>query len=199
MTGMAEKGKGWFRGALDKIEAQVDTKKAEFEEGVARAGNVTIEKTFGTTLIAIYDGGYVRLSKVLNSMTPMTPYEKLKSITYREQVQDRGRAERAWQGPLSSKQKRTVYLTVATDRKVHTLSAEASMLSPNDKTGMALEAAGQAVLSDAGSAAAPAAPPASAGVSDVPDQIKKLADLHAAGVLTDEEFNAKKAELLGRM
>ncbi|MBA3232428.1 MAG: SHOCT domain-containing protein [Propionibacteriales bacterium] len=31
------------------------------------------------------------------------------------------------------------------------------------------------------------------------DQIKKLADLHAAGVLTDEEFAAKKADLLNRM
>jgi hypothetical protein len=30
-------------------------------------------------------------------------------------------------------------------------------------------------------------------------QLKQLADLHAAGVVTDEEFAAKKADLLGRM
>jgi hypothetical protein len=41
-------------------------------------------------------------------------------------------------------------------------------------------------------AALPAAP-------DVADQIKKLAELRDAGVLTDEEFNAKKTELLGRI
>ena len=31
------------------------------------------------------------------------------------------------------------------------------------------------------------------------DQLAKLADLHAAGVLTDEEFGAKKTELLNRL
>jgi hypothetical protein len=29
--------------------------------------------------------------------------------------------------------------------------------------------------------------------------IKELADLHKAGILTDEEFNAKKQELLSRI
>jgi uncharacterized RDD family membrane protein YckC len=34
---------------------------------------------------------------------------------------------------------------------------------------------------------------------DIPSQIEKLAALHDSGVLTDEEFAAKKAELLSRM
>lgn len=41
-------------------------------------------------------------------------------------------------------------------------------------------------------AAAPAAPEA-----DVYEQLKKLGDLHAQGILTDEEFAAEKAKLLG--
>lgn len=41
--------------------------------------------------------------------------------------------------------------------------------------------------------------PATAAPPDAMDQLRKLADLHAAGILTDEEFAAKKAELLGRM
>lgn len=40
------------------------------------------------------------------------------------------------------------------------------------------------------------APPATLSI---PEQIKQLGDLHAAGVLTDDEFSAKKAELLARM
>jgi hypothetical protein len=40
--------------------------------------------------------------------------------------------------------------------------------------------------------AAPTAP-------DIPDQIKKLAELRDAGALTNEEFERKKAELLDRM
>ena len=31
------------------------------------------------------------------------------------------------------------------------------------------------------------------------DQIKKLAELHQEGILTDEEFTAKKQELLSRL
>jgi hypothetical protein len=45
--------------------------------------------------------------------------------------------------------------------------------------------------------AAPApAPAAPAGGGDLMDELSKLADLKAAGVLTDEEFSAAKAKLL---
>lgn len=43
-------------------------------------------------------------------------------------------------------------------------------------------------------AAKPSAPPEP---SDISDEIKKLADLHTQGILTDEEFAAKKKQLLG--
>ena len=41
-------------------------------------------------------------------------------------------------------------------------------------------------------------PARSAANPDVGDQLRKLSDLHRDGVLTDEEFEAKKAELLTR-
>ena len=45
---------------------------------------------------------------------------------------------------------------------------------------------------------APAAPaPVGGGGQDVVEQIKQLADLHQQGILTDEEFAAQKAKLLG--
>ena len=34
---------------------------------------------------------------------------------------------------------------------------------------------------------------------DIPDQIKKLADLRDQGILTEEEFNSKKTDLLSKM
>jgi type II secretory pathway pseudopilin PulG len=43
-------------------------------------------------------------------------------------------------------------------------------------------------------AAAPAAPAAPAGIDMA--QLKQLGDLHAAGILSDEEFAAAKAKLL---
>jgi hypothetical protein len=44
--------------------------------------------------------------------------------------------------------------------------------------------------------APPAAPAAPAANDDVA-QLQQLADLHAQGILTDEEFAAKKAQILG--
>jgi hypothetical protein len=41
------------------------------------------------------------------------------------------------------------------------------------------------------------APPAAAPVEDDAAQLEKLADLHSKGILTDEEFSAKKAQILG--
>jgi len=63
---------------------------------------------------------------------------------------------------------------------------------------------------DAGSAKAPAAPSPGAtaterterqsgGADDIFDKIERLAALKAKGVLTEDEFNAKKAELLSRL
>jgi Short C-terminal domain len=42
----------------------------------------------------------------------------------------------------------------------------------------------------------PAAPPASSGGSRI-DQLKELGELKAQGVLTDQEFEAEKARILG--
>ena len=42
------------------------------------------------------------------------------------------------------------------------------------------------------------APPA-AGQGDVFEQLRKLGELRDAGILTDEEFVAKKTELMGRL
>jgi hypothetical protein len=50
-------------------------------------------------------------------------------------------------------------------------------------------------------AAAPATPsvPAAASQDDVLEQIRKLGELRDAGILTEEEFAAKKTELMGRL
>lgn len=52
-------------------------------------------------------------------------------------------------------------------------------------------------LSDKTPPAAPAA--TGGGGQDVYEQLRKLGELHTAGVLTDEEFEKKKADLLGRL
>ena len=41
------------------------------------------------------------------------------------------------------------------------------------------------------------APPAAPAADDSVAQLEQLADLHSKGILTDEEFAAKKAQILG--
>jgi hypothetical protein len=45
--------------------------------------------------------------------------------------------------------------------------------------------------------AAPAPPAPAAGQSDMIQQLKDLAELHTQGILTDDEFAAQKAKILG--
>lgn len=67
-------------------------------------------------------------------------------------------------------------------------------------------ASNQAAKAQQAAAAAPPPPPEAAAPAptdaaslsdDVYDQLKKLGELHEAGILTDEEFQAKKTQLLG--
>jgi hypothetical protein len=51
----------------------------------------------------------------------------------------------------------------------------------------------------AGQRVAPTPPPAPKVEPDIPEQIRKLAELRDQGILTNNEFDAKKAELLARM
>jgi hypothetical protein len=57
------------------------------------------------------------------------------------------------------------------------------------------QAAEQQAAYEQQAAAAPPAPAPSAGIDM--EQLKQLGDLHASGVLSDEEFAAAKAKILG--
>ncbi len=62
----------------------------------------------------------------------------------------------------------------------------------------AMNAAAQQAVAQQQAAQAAAAPPAAAGGgSDVMTQLQQLADMHGQGILTDAEFAAAKAKLLG--
>ena len=59
-----------------------------------------------------------------------------------------------------------------------------------------------AMMNDSGGgydepAPAPAAAPAAPAAPDYAEELQKLAELKAAGVINDEEFEAKKKQILG--
>jgi hypothetical protein len=61
----------------------------------------------------------------------------------------------------------------------------------------AQEQQAQAVPAPAAAPAAPAPAPAQPSMDDKIEQLRKLGELHEQGILTDEEFAAQKAKLLG--
>lgn len=205
---------GKKQGFWAKVAA--DSKKSEQErkERIAQArelaGNLMTSQRFAGSTIEIYDTGYVR---VATFMSDSTPYEKLKSIKHSFQVQDKSAGGRMAAGALTmgvnylaSKEKRTVFLTLVTEKRVHTLKTTGGMGRSEDRAAQNLEITGRGVL---GGLAAPALAPAATALPvisetssekiDVIEQIKKLGELHAAGLLTDEEFTSKKTDLLNRL
>jgi hypothetical protein len=55
----------------------------------------------------------------------------------------------------------------------------------------------QAIIANEGSAAPAAAPAAPAAQESYLDELEKLADLRDKGVISDEDFEAKKKQILG--
>lgn len=167
-------------------------------------GKVVMAAEFGPNTVEIYETGFVRVGLFL---TTKSPFEKLRSISFSTQVQDKSAGGRALAAGLSmglstlaSNEKRLLFLTIATDRKVHTLQVEGGMTRAEDKAGLALEAAGKSVLeslraADLGQGTINHAAPA----ATVGDQLRQLAELHKEGILSDEEFGAAKTKLLGQL
>lgn len=117
---------------------------------------------------------------------------------------------------VASTESRTSYLTITTDKEVHQLTNQGhnGYIKTTNKAhvdvGLALEAAGNSVLNGQATtapqasfpqvqAAAPPAAEASPAAEGptVAARLRELAELHKEGVLTDEEFAAAKAKLLG--
>jgi hypothetical protein len=118
---------------------------------------------------------------------------------------------------VASTEARTSYLTITTDKEVHQLTNQGhngyvkTTNRAHVDVGLALEAAANAVLTGTEPAAQPSVthPQAHAAVSEpagfptaaegptLSERLRELADLHKDGILTDDEFAAAKATLLG--
>lgn len=74
------------------------------------------------------------------------------------------------------------------------LNITPQQLTPEDQAALAQQGGAQ---STAPATQAPAAAPSSPGGSDYIAELEKLADLRERGIITTEEFEAKKKQLLG--
>ena len=190
------------------VEVQADmqekaAKDAEAQEAAkAAAGNVVHKGTYSGTVVWVYSGGYVRFNDGLTrwEMPDSAKFERLLSVQFTTMTRDKSAGGRAIgavaSGGLSvfaSGERIESFVSVATDRKVHKLGCTRA-------AGVALEAAGKGVVEAAhGAATQPVAVTQAAAGLTVAEQLRQLADLHKDGILTDEEFAAKRAVLLDRL
>lgn len=118
---------------------------------------------------------------------------------------------------LATTEARTSVLTIATDKEIHTLTNRShngfisKVNKRQNEVGLALESAGSSVLKVHGAGQEsvlepqyvayhqPVAPSQSAGDPTVSERLRELAALHKEGILSDEEFSAAKAKLLGEI
>jgi hypothetical protein len=91
---------------------------------------------------------------------------------------------------------------VGTAARTAVIAGTATAVSGKVAANQAAQAQAAAPAAPAAAAAppvdvAPAAPVAGGLTDEVIDQLKKLGELRDAGILTDDEFQAKKTQLLG--
>jgi hypothetical protein len=157
----------------------------------------------GGTAVWVYSGGYVRFdNNALTKwdMSEKAKFEKLLSVKFTTMTRDKSSGGRAVGAVLTlglnafaSNERIESFLSIATDRKVHKLDCTRA-------AGVALEAAAQGVIDASRAAgAAQTSVVTQAAAPNVADQLRQLADLHSDGIISDDEFNAAKARLLGSL
>lgn len=185
------------------VSEEKEAKSIESEEFGSNFGSQVLSKPFATKWITIYSQGFVRVDSGMGAAKGNV--EALLDIFGETDITRKSGLGRTAGAVLtaganvllSPGQRGNVYLTISTDRNTHSIIWS----RPDDysiKTMNEIVSAGKSVIARAIAAKSTSAsvhqPPASA--VDLAGQISKLAELRAAGVLSEEEFTAAKAKLI---
>ena len=201
-----------------KAQQRSEDQKAREEQKIAQAkrelesyGQKVIEEFCAGKLVRIYEKGYVRVSGV--TRLDRVVFEKLIAIDGSADVAKKTALGRtiafgATMGlnTFAPNKRGDLYLTIATDRTTHMLHSS----PPTEKELKAMHkiaTSGQGVLdsiarqsSSSHAASSPSSatqPVRDSSQSSVIDELTKLVALRDAGALSEDEFSAIKAELLG--
>lgn len=166
--------------------------------GTPRAALLATGQIDGTTTLNLYrDGTFTTKGLFLTSAPDVLVDLSFDSDSMRRKsATGRGAAAAATGGLslLAANNRGVLYVTVTgKSRGSRTYTTK----NPSDrllKTARTLQSAAQSVLAEHNTPTPAAATPVTGG--DVATQLKTLAELHASGALTDDEFTAAKAQLL---
>lgn len=189
-----------------RADAKVERKRRAAEAAIVDPqvhGAVIASAVFGGRSIKVFQNGYVKVAWTL--MEKKAPVEELVSILDDANITKksglgRGAAAVATGGLnlLSSNKRGDLYLTIVTTTNTYTLHEE-SPSSGDMRAAKTLAAAALRVTPISGTGESAPTEPSSieipAGTS-VADRLRDLAVLHAEGILSDGEYQEKKAELL---
>ena len=126
--------------------------------------------------------------KVQQARKASAPQVQVKKYTSEREIQRDAQKLIAAGSHIEGQSSRTKHFSLATG--FFTNKGVTTVTSIKDPVGVPSDTSANAITSTS--------PPTDTR-NDIPGQIRKLADLHAADTLTDDEFPGKKAELLARM
>ncbi len=188
-------------GGIDKFTASLWEQTVRGDKNLLETyGDPVARGRIGVFVVELYGKGFVRVLTAQGSKM-VGEYEKLVAIDGSDSnVQKKSAAGRAagavltgGLNMLSSNVRGDLILVLVTDKKTHTISTQVP-----DKYELevfhTLRTSAQAIL---GANDGANADQASTESADTVSRIEKLAELHATGVLTDEEFSQAKRKLLG--
>lgn len=158
-----------------------EQKLAEAAKELEAYGIVVLELAFAGKSVRLYSKGYAQIYFMRRSKAEI---ERIRRVS----AQTTGMS---------------AVLTITTDSDTHVLRTSGKRQEDVDKV-LKWESTAQAILNDLATTKVTTQPPQSRqtqpprdGGSTLADQLQKLAELHKSGALTDEEFGAAKARLLG--
>lgn len=179
------------------LEARVQARKDEKAKGLEIAGKEISSDVLGGKFVKFYENGYVSVS-AWGGGTP----EKLIDVTTSADVSKKTGLGRAIVGVATvglnigatSNMRGDIYVSIVTEATTHMIHVTPPSES-SVKTARKIEATGKGLLTRLSNSTS--SPSVAAIPADLTTQLTKLVELHAAGVLTDEEFANAKAKIIG--
>ena len=180
-----------------ELEARVQARKDEKAQSLEAAGKEISSDLLGGKFIKFYENGYVSVS----SWGGGNP-EKLVDVSADADVSKKTGLGRAVVGVATlglnigttSNMRGDIYVSIVTEVTTHMIHVTPPSESAV-KAARKIEATGKGLLTRR----ALVSPSTSsvAGAQDIASQLSKLVELHAAGVLSDDEFSNAKAKIIG--
>lgn len=186
------------RAALEaRVQARKDDRAKQVAENLKAYGKEISRDVLGGKIVKFYDKGYVSVS-AWGGGEP----EKLIDVTATADVSKKTGLGRAVVGVATvglnigatSNMRGDIYVSIVTEKTTHMIHVTPPSES-SVKTARKIEATGKGLITKLSHS--PASTSVAASSSDLTTQLTKLVELHAAGVLTDEEFANAKAKIIG--